>query len=166
MGYADVPRLVVQPGRLYHLPHAEYAEFLNGSAAFRVCLSLYATMRRLLERLPAAPADHPILLVPCSNPYYGTLTNEAELIDLFRRSGAYIVSQTLTPAARINLFRQAKVIVGPFGQGLSDILFAASDTLLWEWMPRHHQNASVNRLAQGARLDYWAMSSRVAPDLL
>ena len=56
---------------------------------------------------------------------------------------------------RINYFRGAGVVIGPLGQGLTDILFCKPGALLWEWMPRHHQNASINRLAQAAGLDYW-----------
>ena len=58
-------------------------------------------------------------------------------------------------AERINLFRHADVVIGPLGQGLSDILFCKPGTLFWEWMPQHHQNPSLNRLAQAAEVDYW-----------
>jgi capsular polysaccharide biosynthesis protein len=155
LGYGRVPRLTLQPNTRYWLPHVEYSEFLNGSTSFGVCLSGRDTARRILDRLSPTPARHPILFVPCSNPYYGTIRNEAEVIDLFRRLGVHIVDQRLSTAARINLFRHAQVVIGPHGQGLVDIQFCKPGTLLWEWMPRHHQNASINRLAQAAEADYW-----------
>jgi capsular polysaccharide biosynthesis protein len=155
LGYSRVPRLTVQPNTRYLLPHVEYSEFLNGSTSFGVCLSGRDTARRILDRLSPAPARHPILFVPCSNPYYGTIGNEDEIIDLFRRHGAHIVDHRLSTAERINLFRHAQVVIGPHGQGLVDIQFCKPGTLLWEWMPRHHQNASINRLAQAAEVDYW-----------
>lgn len=78
------------------------------------------------------------------------------MIDLLQHRGVTIVDpRRLTTAQRINLFRHADVVIGPLGQGLSDVLFCKPGALLWEWMPAHHQNASFNRLAQTAEVDYW-----------
>jgi hypothetical protein len=109
----------------------------------------------MLARLPRINADNLMLFVPCSSPYYGAITNEAEVIDLFIRFGFVIISRDLRAEVRINLFRNAAVVVGPFGEGLADILFCQPGTLLWEWTPRHHQNAAINRMAQVAQVDYW-----------
>ena len=155
LGYNHVPRVTVKSGTFYLLPHAEYSDFLNGTTSFGVCPSVRDTARRLLNRLPPVRSPHPILFVPCSNPYYGTIRNEEEVTDLLRRRGAYVVDQRLSTAERINLFRQADIVIGPLGQGLADILFSKPGTLLWEWMPEHHQNPSINRLAQAAEADYW-----------
>jgi Glycosyltransferase 61 len=155
LGHSRVPRVTLKPNSFYHLPHAEYSEFLSGRTSFGVCLSAYETMQRILDRVPEAHLPYQILFVPCSNPYYGIIRNEGEVIDLLRRRGAYIVDQRLGTTERINLFRNAEVVIGPFGQGLSDILFCKPGTLLWEWMPEHHQNASINCLAQAAGIDYW-----------
>jgi capsular polysaccharide biosynthesis protein len=156
LGCSDLPRVTVKPGTFYFLPHVEYSEFLNGTTSFGVCLSGRDTARRILDRLPSNRLPYEILVVPCSNPYYGKIGNEDEVLDLLRRRGAYILDPRLSTTERINLFRHADVVIGPFGQGLSDILFCKPGALLWEWMPEHHQNASINRLAQAAELDYWA----------
>ena len=155
LGYAQVPRVTVENGKFYAFPQLDYAEYLNGRAAFGVATTLYETAQRILARLPATDAQNPVLFVPCTLPYDGTITNEAEVIDLFRRFGAVIISRDLRAEVRINLFRNAAVIVGPFGEGLADILFCRPGTLLWEWTPRHHQNAVINRIAQVAQADYW-----------
>jgi hypothetical protein len=155
LGYSQIPRLTLKPNTRYLLPHAEYSEFLNGTASFGVCLMVRDTARRILDRLPSAESPHPILFVPCSNPYYGIIRNEAEIIRLLRRHGVHVVDQRLSTAERINLFRHADVVIGPLGQGLADVLFCKPGALLWEWIPRHHQNASINRLAQAAQVDYW-----------
>ncbi len=166
LGYSQIPRFTLKPGMLCLIPHAEYSEFLNGSASFDVCLSVRETARRMLQHVPQQPSPHRILVVPCANPYYGRIRNEPEIIDLLRGYGAHVVDPHLTAAERINLFRQADVVIGPFGQGLSDVLFCRPNTLLWEWMPRHYHNASINRLAQTAALDYWGdlFESDPAPD--
>jgi hypothetical protein len=44
--------------------------------------------------------------------------------------------------------------MGPHGQGLTDVLFCKPGTVLWEWTPRHLQNASINRLAQAVGAHY------------
>ena len=155
LGYRNLPRLTPKPGTFYRLPHAEYSEFLNGKTSFGVCLSAHDTARRILDRLVPTELSCSVLFVPCSNPYYGKISNEDEVIDLLRRRGATVVDQRLSTVERINLFRKAEVVIGPLGEGLTDILFCKPGTLLWEWMPRHHQNASINRLAQAAEADYW-----------
>jgi hypothetical protein len=107
--------------------------------------------------VPDVPSPYKILYVPCTNPYYGSIDNEVAVIDLLQRRGVHVVDRTsLSTADRINLFRHTDVVIGPLGEGLTDILFCRPGALLWEWMPRHHQNASFNRLAQAAALDYSA----------
>lgn len=155
LGHRQIPRVTVKPNTFYHLPHVEFSEFLNGTTSFGICMSAYDTMRRLLQRLPPRHSPYPILFVPCSNPYYGVISNAEDVTVLLRRRGVFVVNQHLSTAARINLFRNADVVIGPLGQGLADILFCKPGTLLWEWMPQHHQNASYNRLAQAAEVDYW-----------
>jgi hypothetical protein len=156
LGYGMVPRLTPRAGAQYLLPRAEYSEFLNGSTSFEICLSARDTARRVLNALPPSLPPHKVLYVPCANPYYGSISNEAEVVALLIRRGVYIVDQQrLSTADRINLFRHADVVMGPLGQGLADVVFCRPGALLWEWMPEHHQNASFNRLAQAAEVDYW-----------
>jgi hypothetical protein len=155
LGYSEASRVTLQPGAYYHLPQVEYSDFLNGTASFGISLSLLDTAKRILQRLPAGESSEKVLYVPALNPYYGSIRNENEVMDLLRSRGVYIVERNLRTADRINLFRQADVVIGPLGQGLTDILFCKPGALLWEWMPRQHQNASFNRLAQAAQVDYW-----------
>ncbi|HEX4366468.1 MAG TPA: glycosyltransferase 61 family protein [Rhodopila sp.] len=154
LGHDSVPRLLPEAGKQYLLPRIEFSEFLNGATSFRICLSLLDTTRRILKALPAFPSDHKIIYVPCANPYYGSVVNEAEIQAFVQRHGILVLDQkNLDMATRINLFRNADLVMGPHGQGLTDILFCKPGTVLWEWTPRHLLNASMNRLAQavGAR---------------
>jgi capsular polysaccharide biosynthesis protein len=156
LGHGASPRLIPQPGAQYVLSRAEFAEFLNGSTSFGICRSALETARRILEALPSSPSVHKALYVPCLNPYYGVIRSEATIIELLQRYGVHVVDrERLSTAARINLFRHADVVIGPLGEALTDVLFCRPRTLLWEWMPEHHQNASFNRLAQAAEVDYW-----------
>jgi capsular polysaccharide biosynthesis protein len=156
LDYESVPRLTPQPGARYAVPRIEYSEFLNGSTSFNICLSGIATARRILNAVPDASSPYRILYVRCTNPYYGSIENAEDVEALLKRHGAYIVDwRLIETSARINLFRHADLVIGPFGEGLTDILFSRAGSVLWEWMPRHHQNASINRLAQAAGIEYW-----------
>jgi len=157
LGYSVIPRMAPEQGCQYALPSAEYCDFLSGATSFGVCKSVLETAVRISDRVPMVPSPHKVLYVPCANPYYGSIANEAEVVDLLQRRGVFILDHNkFSTPERINLFRQAEVVIGPLGQGLTDILFCRPGTLLWEWMPAHHQNSSFNGLAQTAELDYWA----------
>jgi capsular polysaccharide biosynthesis protein len=156
LGHAAVPRLEIKTGAQYLLPNAEYSQFLNGSTSFNICRSLLATGRRLADAVTSRPSPHRIVYVPCTNPYYGHVRNEDQIVDYLRKRGVHVFSRSsMTTSERINLFREADVVIGPHGEGLTDILFCKPDTVLWELMPGHIQNASYNRLAQAGELDYW-----------
>ena len=89
-------------------------------------------------------------------PYYGPILNEEEVVAFLARRGVFILEKgSLSMAVRINLFRQADVIIGPHGEGLTDVVFCKPGALLWELMPHHMHNSSYNHLAQAAELDYW-----------
>jgi capsular polysaccharide biosynthesis protein len=155
LGCDAVPRLTPAPDTRYCLPRLEYADFLSGRTSFGVCMSALDTARRILAAVPAAASPHRVLYVPCTNPHYGSIRNEAELADRLRQRGVHVIDWNgLSTAARINLFRHADAVIGPTGEGLADILFCKPGTLLWEWMPRHHLDVTFNRLAQAAAIDY------------
>jgi capsular polysaccharide biosynthesis protein len=165
LGHAAVPRLVPEPGAQYLIPNAEYSEFLNGSTSFRLSRCLVATARQLADAVtPGLPA-HRVIYVPCTNPYYGRIENEQELTDLLREQGVHILDRSaMTTAQRVALFRHADVVIGPHGEGLSDVMFCKPGSVLWELTPRHLQNACYNRLAQAAGLDYWGDLCESIPD--
>jgi Glycosyltransferase 61 len=156
LGYDRLPRLTPQANTKYRLPRVEYSDFLNGGTSFSICLSALETARRIANAVPSFPSDDKVLYIDEVYPYYGSIRNEAAVIDLLRRRGVTIVERgRLQTQQRINLFRNADVVIGPLAEGLADILFCRPGALLWEWMPQHCQNASFNRLAQAAQLDYW-----------
>jgi capsular polysaccharide biosynthesis protein len=164
LGYSAIPRLTLKPGTHYHLPKVEFSDFLNGTTSFGISLSLLDTAKRILQAVPISGSTAKVLYVPGLSSYYGPIRNENQVMDLLRSRGVHIVSRDLGTADRINLFRQADVVIGPLGQGLTDVLFCQPNALLWEWMPRHHQNASFNRLAQAAQVDYWGDLFECADD--
>jgi capsular polysaccharide biosynthesis protein len=156
LGYAAVPRLTPRPGELYYLPRVEFSEFINGAASFEISLTLLDTVQRILDAVPSHPAAGRLLYLPDTNAQHGKIRNQAEAIALLSQHGFTVVDRDrLGTAERINLFRQADVVIGPLGPHLADVVFCRPGALLWEWMPQHHQNHTFNRLAQTAGVDYW-----------
>jgi capsular polysaccharide biosynthesis protein len=156
LGYASVPRLMPRPGELYVLPRVEFSEFISGASSFEISLTLLDTVRRILDAVPSLPSAGKLLYLPDPNAQHGSISNEAAAIELLCRHGFTVVDRDrFGTAERINLFRQADVVVGPLAPHLADVVFCRPGALLWEWMPQHQQNHTFNRLAQTARVDYW-----------
>jgi hypothetical protein len=83
--------------------------------------------------------------------------NEAELIDLLERQGVrIIVPGTLSVSGQIDAFRSARLVIGPHGAGMSNIVFCRSGSFVYEMLPQHYPNAAFNRVAQSGQLNYWA----------
>ena len=156
LGHDRIARFVPVAGKKYHLSHLEYSDFLNGATSFDVCMSARETAERVAHAVPPAPSDDRILYIDEENLYYGAISNRCAVIELLQRRGVVIVDPAKVPIpVRINLFRNADAVIGPLGEGLTNVLFCRPGALLWEWMPQHYQNASFNRLAQAAQIDYW-----------
>ncbi|WP_158927142.1 DUF563 domain-containing protein [Acidisphaera sp. S103] len=156
LGYAAIPRLTPRRGELYYLPRVEFSEFINGTTGFEISLTLLDTVQRILDAVPSQPTAGKLLYLPDMNAQHGKIRNQAEAIALLSQHGFTVIDRDqLGTAERINLFRQADVVIGPLGPHLADVVFCRPGALLWEWMPEHHQNHTFNRLAQTAGVDYW-----------
>lgn len=156
LGYDHVPRITVEPGTRYRIGRLHFAEFLTGVHSASVSLTLRQTMERIVAAVPQTGPTKPVLYVPGTHYDYGALRNEADLVSMMSRVGAGIILPTLSVPARINLFRNAQVVIGPLSHGLTDVVFCRPGSLLWELMPRHHLDPTVNRLVQAGRIDYLA----------
>lgn len=155
LGHGDVSRFVMQPDAQYRIPRAEYSEFLHGRTSFGLSLSARDTYRRMLHSVPLRPGEL-VIYVRNARPYYGALLNDDELVSFLASRGVYILeADALSTADRINLFRQADIVIGPHGDGLADVVFCKSGALLWELMPDFMHNSSYNHLAHAADVDYW-----------
>jgi len=77
------------------------------------------------------------------------MENEAALIESLSRRGLEIVTLSgMSVADQIKLFDEARLIVGPHGAGLANIVFARSGTTLLELGQTEYVNACFLRLAQ------------------
>lgn len=156
LGLDKMPRLTPESGLRYRLPTAEYSQFLNGETSFSVCRSVVETGRRLRDAVPQRPNPCRAIYIAAGPTHYGQLVNEAALIELLQHQGVHVIDpRILDLATRINLLRNAEVVIGPHGRGLADAIFCQPGVLLWELLPEHALNPVYCRLAQSAELDYW-----------
>ncbi len=78
------------------------------------------------------------------------MENEAELIELLQRQGVRIIVPGALPVVeQIAAFRAARLVIGPHGAGLSNLVFCRSGSFVYEMLPRHYPNVAFNRRRPG-----------------
>lgn len=157
LGLAALPRLTLDPASHYQFPDVEYSEFLNGRTAFEISLRAIETFRRMKAAVPARPTGKPIIYVARTDTKSRVAVNEAELISRLSEEGVdIIIPGSLTLDEQINIFRNARLVIGAHGAGLSNVVFCDPEAVLYELIPDHYRNCCMNRLALAAGLHYAA----------
>jgi capsular polysaccharide biosynthesis protein len=94
------------------------------------------------------------------------MRNEAELVERLIRHGVEpVVLSGLSLDEQIAVFRNARLIIGPHGAGLTNLVFGTPGAVVYELLPDHYLNPCVNRLAQLRGLHYWCDVHRAEPRL-
>jgi hypothetical protein len=156
LGHAGVPRLRLRPSAHYGLASAEYAEFLGSRMASILSRAAAATYARLRQAVAPAPDGADEIYVARTDAANRIATNEAGLITMLAQQGVRIVVPgTLPVTQQIAIFRRARLVIGPHGAGLSNIMGCEPGSHLYELVPSHYPNLCFNRLAQGCGLHYW-----------
>jgi hypothetical protein len=85
------------------------------------------------------------------------MRNEDELVDrLIRNFGVDpVMLSLLSLDEQIALFRNARLVIGPHGAGLANIVFCSPGAVLYELLPSHYINSGPNHLAQLRGVHYW-----------
>jgi capsular polysaccharide biosynthesis protein len=116
---------------------------------------------RMLQRVTAAHPDtacaRPIIYVWRADSVARPMINEDELVErLVRAFGVQpVVLSLLSLDEQIALFRNARIVIGPHGAGLANVVFCSPATVLYELLPSHYLNPCINQLAQLRGLHYW-----------
>lgn len=88
------------------------------------------------------------------------VTNEGELTAALADAGfATVCLEELTWADQIAAFRAARVVVGPHGAGLANLVFCAPETRVVELVRREYFNPTFWRLSALGGLDYHPLIS-------
>jgi capsular polysaccharide biosynthesis protein len=122
-----VPRLIFASKLYRHFPLG--AELRNAIRDVKARISLQAD-----PRMPAHEKIYVSRLGIVNRP----MINEADLIARLSSMGFYIVApQSMSFEEQVLTFRGARLIVGPYGSGLVNSVFAAPDAALCELRPLH-----------------------------
>ncbi len=157
LGHADLPLLELDRGRTYRLPKARWCDLLDGHAAFAVSAAMREVHLRLASAVRDMQTGHDAIYVARTDSRHRRMTNEPELIELMLSYGvSVVVAGQMSLAQQINLFRNARVVIGPHGAGLANIVFCRPGTVVYELLQADYPNACMNVLAQGAGLAYRA----------
>jgi hypothetical protein len=157
LGHAEVPRMPILPDNQYELREAEYSGFLDGSAIFLTSRTEAATFARMRAAAPLNRAPFDRIYVARTDAPVRRMRNEAALVEQLRKRGFHIVAPgTLSFLEQVDLFRNACLVVGPHGAGLSNIVFCEPETFIYELVPALYQNSCFTILADLCGLRYWA----------
>ncbi len=158
LGYAETKRIVIEQRETKHaFARVEFSEYLTGQAAFWLSMQARQTYARLRQSVPVSVPEGRRLYVARTDATSRPMRNEAALIEAMRQRGFEIVTPgTLSLGEQIRLFRNAGIVVGPHGAGMTNIVFCEPGTIIYELVPAQYTNSWFCNLAHICRLRYWA----------
>jgi hypothetical protein len=157
LGYGEPGRLVVDPDKQYAVHAIEYNEILNGGSAFCPSEMARQTYSRLRQAVERSRLERKRIYVARTDSTRRYMRDEAVIVEEVRKRGfEIVVAGDLNFTDQIRLFREAVLVVGPHGAGMTNIVFCDPGTLVYELLPSHYPNACFCNLAHTCKLRYWA----------
>jgi hypothetical protein len=158
LGYDGVKRITLDDAtKLFFFRSVEFSELLNGGAAFCLSEAVYRTYSRMRDAVPKIVSTGRRLYVARTDTLRRRVRNEAALVEEMRQRGfEIVVPGGLTVTEQIRLFREASLVVGPHGAGMTNIVFCEPGTIVYELVPDEYRNVCFGNLALICRLRYWA----------
>ncbi len=99
---------------------------------------------KFFKKLNIKPTPKRLIYISRSDADKRKVINEPELIEFLKGQGFEIYTLTgMEFQEQIKLFSEAKVVIGPNGAGLTNIIFASEENLLVELMPNDEVNHSL-----------------------
>jgi capsular polysaccharide biosynthesis protein len=136
---------------------AEFSQILNGGSAFALSDALYGTFTRLRQAVDKLPGAARKLYVARTDAQRRVMRNEMAVIEEMRRRGYEIVIPgSLSFTEQVRLFRSARLVVGPHGAGLTNVVFCEPGTIVYELVSADYTNSCFCNLAMVCWLQYWA----------
>ena len=154
---AHIRRMTIDdPAKQYVLASVEYNELLNGGAAFSNSVTTLATYRRLREAVERPLSRDKKIYVARTDAPRRQMRNETAVIEEVRKRGYEVVPPgMLNFKEQVELFRSAHIVVGPYGAGMTNIIFCEPGTIVYELVPAHYTNSRFVNLGMICGLRYW-----------
>jgi hypothetical protein len=152
---APLPQMVTVPLTAPPLDIADltYCSLLNGSPLpSRFAGAVYD---RLMAG--AGPPDGPRLIyVWRADAVARPMRNEDELVERLTALGVEpVVLGGMGLAEQVRLFHGARLVIGPHGAGMANVVFCAPGAVMYELLPSHYTNPCMGRMAQARGVHYW-----------
>jgi hypothetical protein len=179
-GYADVPlivpermrpwqreallRLGVAEARLtpFHRRHVQPERLVWAAAPGYISFATPIVVRWLRERLAGQAVGTPDRCLYVRRTSNRRVANESEVLGVLSAYGFEVVElESLTVADQIELFSDARAVIGVHGAGLANILFATRPAVLELFQPGFF-NACYFTLAGAGDCDYWYLTCEPA----
>lgn len=157
-GLSEIERYTVDLGWQYEVRRLTYTTFTQGATAAWPSAKAAEVFQSMASRVERSSTDaQRTIYVSREDTLKRRMLNEAELCERLKAEGVeIIVPSRHSIAEQIDLFRSAKIIIGPHGAGLANIVFCERGTTLYEIMRDRGLNSSMANLAHSAGLNYWA----------
>ena len=102
-----------------------------------------------------AQTPHRALYITRADASIRRVINEAEIREEVIANGFEIVSLSNVPLLQqVEIFSEAKIIVGPHGAGFTNAVFCQPGSVLIEFLPQWHQIDCFERLARFVGMEY------------
>jgi len=127
---------------------------IDGPSAF--CRAVFARIAAAAGA-DSCPDSPTLLYIARADARSRPLRNEDMLVARLARFGVVpVLLSALGLDEQIKLFRGARLVIGPHGAGLANVVFSPPGTVLYELLPHHYVNPCMNLLAQQHGLHHWA----------
>jgi hypothetical protein len=109
-----------------------------------------------LKEAPCYPTE--LVYITRRKAKWRNTINEDEVWSVLKPHGfcAYVLEE-MTFLEQIEIFSRAKIIVSPHGAGLANLIFCSPQSVLIEFIARHHNNVNFWILASYAQMNYYCI---------
>lgn len=158
LAYHAVKRVIIDDKyKRYFFGRVEYCEILKGKAAFSLSETTYQTYSRLRAAVELDPAGsrRKIYVSRTDLPSRRMRNEDAVMAEARKRGFEIVVPGELSLTEQIRVFRNANIVIGTHGAGLTNIVFCEPGTIVYEIRGSHYPNDCFCNLARICRLKYW-----------
>ncbi len=149
LGLDALPRVELPRSRACLCGRLAYSEALSGRAAFVPTAHRRALREALLAASSGAPGLGDRIYVSRADTRLRPMTNEAEVEATLAREGFTVLTPGKLPVPQqVMALHHARVVVGPHGAGLTNVLFCRPEAAMLELMQTSLCNAATASLAR------------------